>query len=54
MPLVVAGAGVGTPGVVPGTVGTIQIAPTILSLLGLDPNALQAVQREHTATLAVG
>ncbi len=29
-------------------VQTIQIAPTILRLLGLDPSALQAVQIEHT------
>jgi hypothetical protein len=35
-------------------VETTQIAPTILQLLGLDPNALQAVQIEHTATLPVG
>jgi hypothetical protein len=35
-------------------VETTQIAPTILSLLGLDPNGLQAVQIEHTATLPVG
>jgi hypothetical protein len=36
---------VGTP------VGTTQIAPTILSLLGLSPGALQAVQIEHTRVL---
>jgi hypothetical protein len=35
-------------------VETTQIAPTILQLLGLDPNALQAVQIEHTAALPVG
>jgi len=34
-------------------VETTQIAPTILQLLGLDPNALQAVQIEHTATLPI-
>jgi hypothetical protein len=34
-------------------VETTQIAPTILQLLGLDPNALQAVQIEHTAPLPV-
>ena len=45
------------PGTVqPGTyrhpeVETTQIAPTILDLLGLDPNALQAVQIEHTRVL---
>jgi hypothetical protein len=33
------------------TVETTQIAPTILRLLGLDPNALQAVRIEHTQSL---
>jgi hypothetical protein len=32
-------------------VATTQIAPTILRLLGLDPNALQAVSIEHTRAL---
>jgi arylsulfatase A-like enzyme len=32
-------------------VETLQVAPTILMLLGLDPNALQAVQLEHTQVL---
>jgi hypothetical protein len=32
-------------------VETEQIAPSILKLLGLDPNFLQAVQIEHTAVL---
>ena len=32
-------------------VETTQIAPTILRLLGLNPNALRAVQIEHTAVL---
>ena len=32
-------------------VTTTQIAPTILTLLGLDPNALQAVELEGTRTL---
>jgi len=32
-------------------VGTIQIAPTILALLGLNPRALQAVRIEHTRVL---
>jgi hypothetical protein len=32
-------------------VETTQIAPTILRLLGLDPNQLKAVQKEHTAAL---
>jgi hypothetical protein len=36
------------------TVETTQIAPTILQLLGLDPNSLQAVQQEHTQLLPLG
>jgi hypothetical protein len=32
-------------------VQTLQIAPTILQALGLDPNQLQAVQKEHTPVL---
>ncbi|MGC2034611.1 MAG: alkaline phosphatase family protein [Thermoplasmata archaeon] len=32
-------------------VGTTQVAPTILQLLGLDPHDLQAVQIEHTSVL---
>jgi hypothetical protein len=36
-----------------GTVETTQIAPTILTLLGLDPAQLQAVQIEHTKSLPV-
>jgi hypothetical protein len=32
-------------------VETAQVAPTILAALGLDPNALQAVQLEHTQVL---
>lgn len=39
------GATISTP------VETTQIAPTILALLGLDPNQLQAVQIEHTQVL---
>jgi hypothetical protein len=44
------------PGVVPrsrvhASVETTQVAPTILRLLGLDPDALQAVQIEHTKVL---
>jgi hypothetical protein len=53
VPLVVSGAPIKA-GVVASPVETTQIAPTILSLLGLDPNSLQAVQIEHTATLPVG
>jgi hypothetical protein len=33
------------------SVQTLQIAPTILKALGLDPNQLQAVQKEHTPVL---
>jgi hypothetical protein len=50
VPLVVAGAGV-SHHVSRGTVETTQIAPTILSVLGLNPNYLQAVQMEHTPLL---
>jgi len=32
-------------------VQTLQLAPTILKALGLDPNQLQAVQKEHTPVL---
>ena len=44
------------PGAVPHStvnswVETTQVAPTILDLLGLDPNALQAVQQEGTEVL---
>jgi hypothetical protein len=35
-------------------VETTQIAPTILHLLGLDPNALQAVRTDHTQVLPAG
>ncbi|MDH6137881.1 hypothetical protein P3T37_007316 [Kitasatospora sp. MAA4] len=53
VPLVVSGAG--TPDRVRdgATVHTTQIAPTILSLLGLNPNKLQAVRKEGTAVLPV-
>jgi hypothetical protein len=47
-----AGVGKGTVFRRSGTpVGTTQIAPAILSLLGLSPGALQAVQTEHTRVL---
>jgi hypothetical protein len=39
------------PETVTSPVETAQIAPTILVALGLDPNALQAVQKEHTQVL---
>ncbi len=38
-------------GLVSASVETTQIAPTILSLLGLDPRSLQAVRIEHTRVL---
>ena len=34
-----------------GPVETTQVAPTVLKALGLNPGALQAVQKEHTAVL---
>jgi hypothetical protein len=53
VPLVVSGATIKAGAVGSGPVLTTQIAPTILKLLGLDPNALQAVQVEHTKVLPV-
>lgn len=52
--LVVSGDPVEKRGVVDDSVETTQIAPTILELLGLDPDALKAVQIEHTAVLPIG
>ena len=49
MPLVVAGPHV-TRRVSNDSVETTQLAPTILSILGLRPNLLQAVAIEHTQT----
>lgn len=49
--LVLSGAGVAHHSTDTAAVQTTQIAPTILTLLGLDPNALQAVQADHTAVL---
>jgi arylsulfatase A-like enzyme len=40
-----------SPKTVTSPVETAQVAPTILSALGLDPNALQAVQIEGTQVL---
>ena len=40
--------------VVTGSVETTQIAPTILVLLGLNPQSLKAAQIEHTAALPLG
>ena len=51
VPIVVSGAGVEEGPVNSTPVDTAQIAPTILRLLGLDPNQLKAVQKEHTAEL---
>jgi hypothetical protein len=48
--LLVAGGGV-RPGVVRWRVFTTQVAPTILEALGLDPDALEAVRKEHTRVL---
>jgi hypothetical protein len=53
VPLVVSGAGV-EHSVSNRWVETTQIAPTILGLLGLNPNALKAVQIEHTRSLPLG
>ena len=49
--LVVSGAGVRHGSVNATPVQTAQIAPTILRLLGLNPNALQAVRIDHTHQL---
>jgi len=48
--LLVAGGGV-RPGVVKSRVLTTQVAPTILEALGLEPDALEAVRKEHTRAL---
>ena len=49
--LVVSGAGVHGRHTVDAPVSTTQIAPSILTLLRLNPNALQAVRIEHTQVL---
>jgi len=55
VPILVSGDGIERNGsTVSSPVETTQIAPTILQLLGLDPNALQAVQIEHTSALPIG
>lgn len=51
MPLVVSGGRVDGGSVNSSLVETTQIAPTILELLGLNPQALQSVQIEHTRVL---
>jgi len=50
VPIIVSGWKVGSQ-VSTTPIETTSIAPTILSLLGLDPDALQAVQIEHTPVL---
>ena len=51
VPLVVYAPGTVQPAQSSGMVETTQVAPTILSLLGLSPNSLQAVQEEGTQVL---
>jgi hypothetical protein len=51
VPIVVYAPGVINPAEHDGPVETTQIAPTVLRLLGLDPDALQAVQAEGTRVL---
>jgi phosphoglycerol transferase MdoB-like AlkP superfamily enzyme len=50
VPMIVAGPGINHRDD-PSDVATAQIAPTILTRLDLDPQKLQAVVAEHTATL---
>jgi hypothetical protein len=47
----VSGGAVKERGINDSAVETTQIAPTILRLLGLDPNALKSVRIEHTPAL---
>jgi hypothetical protein len=51
--LLVSGPGIESPVVFKGNVSTAQVAPSILRLLGLDPNRLQAVQKEGVHVLPV-
>ena len=53
VPILVTGGTVGAGGFNSAAVETTQIAPTILQLLGLDPNSLAAVAAEHTQVLAL-
>jgi hypothetical protein len=53
VPLVVSGAGTPRDARVADRVETTQIAPTILRLLGLNPDTLDAVRIEHTHALPV-
>ena len=54
VPLVVSGAAVDHGQVNVSQVLTTRIAPTILRLLGLNPEELQAIHTEHTQALPVG
>ena len=51
VPILVYAPGTVSPALNGQSVETTQVAPTILALLGLNPNALQAVQIEHTQVL---
>jgi predicted AlkP superfamily pyrophosphatase or phosphodiesterase len=51
VPILISGPGFNRSRTVDRPVATTQIAPTILHLLGLDPNELQAVRVEHTQVL---
>jgi len=51
VPILVVLPGAHQGGTITSPVETTQIAPTILTLLGLDPSQLQAVQIEHTQVL---
>ena len=51
VPLLVSYSRSAAPGLLRAPVTTTQIAPTILTLLGLDPNKLQAVKAEGTKAL---
>ena len=51
VPIVIAGPGVAANGYNTAPVETTEIAPTILQLLGINPNQLQAVKIEHTPSL---
>jgi arylsulfatase A-like enzyme len=51
VPLLVYAPGTVRPGSSNRWVETTQVAPTVLRLLGLDPNALQAVRIEGTRVL---
>jgi hypothetical protein len=54
VPILVSGGPVEGGDVVNSWVETTQIAPTVIRLLGLNPNDLEAVQIEHTKALPLG